>query len=416
MKSFGDGSVKPMVFDMLSVLLPTGEQTWLLRACLHRGESGWNAWQVWQEGVGNPRKTLAEDKQGIKWLLPLLYDGLQRNVTEAESDLLPYLRTAYFREELRSRTYRRICQEVLTALVTAEIPFLVLNGATLAEVVYGDWTLRHCNDVDILVHQEDQARAVSTLRSAGFTPTTTTMHSIRREATVVHTSGLPIQLHCDLFSIPYYCPPQAEIWARTVVREIAGVPVHILAPADMLLHICGEAACSRSRDTLRWVCDAWYIMQQSPNLDWDMLLDTALRSRLALPLSVMFGYLAKELAAPVPTCVSKPLAAKAAKATVMGIEAALCGARMGRRGTLRNLIRHANSWQAHAVLLKWILLPSPSYMRWKYSMRHPLRLPFYYVYRPVRFIARRMYFASRQRFQRRTDHETSVGYLNKQSL
>jgi hypothetical protein len=31
--------------DTLSVLLPTTEQTWLLRACLHSGDAGKSAWK-----------------------------------------------------------------------------------------------------------------------------------------------------------------------------------------------------------------------------------------------------------------------------------------------------------------------------------------------------------------------------------
>ena len=392
-----NSSEKPMLSDTLSVILPTAEQTWLLRACLHRGEAGCKAWQVWQEQVGNSKKALAEGRQGSKWLLPLLYRALQRNGAVVDRDLLPYLRTSYFREKLRSQTFRRICQNVLAPLTTAEIPLIVLNGAALADTVYGDWALRHCGTLDFLVKQEDLLRAVSVLRADGPSLAAKDLDSRARSVRFEHTSALPIHLHCGLFRIPYYQTPLAGIRERSVASEIVGVPVRILSPADMLLHVCGHASCSRGRETLRWVCDAWSIIKECADLDWDVLVDSALHSRLALPLSVMFSYLTEELGAPIPSFVPHRLTAAAAQMPLIGCEAALTGARMGVDGTFNNLLRQTDSWRAWAVVLKWMLLPSPSCLRWTYTIRSSWLLPFYYVYRPLRYLARHIWFAVKLR-------------------
>ena len=81
---------------------------------------------------------------------------------------------------------------------------------------------------------------------------------------------------------------------------MADVPSRILSPADNLLHVCVHAFYCESRQSLRWVCDSWFIIDRYPNLEWDILLDSAQRSDLALPLSITLGYLAGDLNASIP--------------------------------------------------------------------------------------------------------------------
>ena len=406
---------RPMLFDTLSVLLPTEEQTWLLRACLHAGDAGSRAWHIWRELAGEPKKVLAESREGIRWLLPLLYRALQRNGAAAGRDLLPYLRTAYFREELRSRTYRRIYRNVLASLATAGIPAITLGGAALAGMVYGDWALRHCGNIDLLTREEDLPRAAAALQEADFSPLGQGLDAGERALGFEHASGLPVDLRSDLFRIPYYQAPLADIWERRRTREIAGVPAPTLAVSDMLLHGCGHASCSRDRDTLAWVCDAWHIIEQHADLDWDLFLDAALHSRLALPLSVMLSYLANDLGAPIPSLVLRRLADEGAQAPAIGREAALSGARAGDQGSLKNLLSRTDGWRARAVVLRWMLVPSPDCLRWSRSGRASRFLPLLYLRRPLRYIARRLRLARKRGMGRGTRQVGSVIRMKKPS-
>jgi len=137
-------------------------------------------------------------------------------------------------------------------------------------------------------------------------------------------------------------------------------------------------------------------MKRSPSLSWDTLVDSAIRGRLALPLWVMFSYLAESLRAEVPTCVLEALAAAAADTDMAGMEAALYGARMGSRGSLSDLHRRARSWRSRVVFYKWVLLPSPRYLHWRYPTIDSWRLPSYYIGRPLRYLVRRVQRALRR--------------------
>ena len=382
--------VKPALSGALSVILPTAEQTDLLRACLHTGASGRQAWERWQERMGGLKKGLEEGSQGIKGLLPLLSIALRRDGVVDDPTLLTYVRTAYLREELRSQIYRRLFRNVLAALATDRIPVLVLKGAALADTVYEKPALRHCHDIDLLVGEDDMCHAVSRLTSLGWTLPKTGRGSGIEDLRLEHESGLPLELHRRLFRLPYYRAPLADIWARSQMQSIAGISTRILSPADSLLYVCGHASYCRSRESLRWVCDSWFLINRCPDLDWDVLVDCTLRSHLALPLSVMLAYLAEVLRAPIPASVLDRLYAAASQTDTVEREIALLGARVGARGNFQNIVRMARGWRARMQVVQWILFPAPSYLHWAYHLRSSWWLPVYYMYRPLRYIARRM--------------------------
>ena len=105
--------------DMLTLLLPTELETRLLRACLWGGEAGRCAWQEWRSGIGGRQEDLSRELHGRGQLLPLLYQALRNNGADVDKGFWPYLRTSFFREELRSQACRRICAEALAALTDA---------------------------------------------------------------------------------------------------------------------------------------------------------------------------------------------------------------------------------------------------------------------------------------------------------
>ncbi len=370
----------------LSVILPTTEQTDLLRACLHPGASGRQAWQRWQEQVGGLETALNNGTPGVKSLMPLL----QVSGVVEDSTHRTYVRSAYLREKLRSTTYLSLCRKVLSMLARDNVPVLVLKGAALAETIYEEPALRHCHDIDLLVGHDDMKRATGRLLSLGWTRPNTEIGIATDSLWFEHESGLPLELHNRLFRIPYYCAPLDEIWARSQIQPIADISSQILSPPDNLLHVCGHASCCKSRESLRWVSDGWFLIHRHPHLDWELLLDCALQSHLALPLSVTLGYLAKELRAPIPNTVLDRLRAAARQTGPTGRAAALLGAQTSSSGTFANIMRTVNGWHERARILNWLLFPPPIYFRWLYGARHAWQLPFFYLRRPFWYVARRI--------------------------
>lgn len=385
-------SAIPPLSHPLSILLPTEEQTWLLQACLWSGKQGEQAWEKWSGDIGDPANFLREDTEGVKGLLPLLFHSLQDKDVSIDKEFHTYLRTAYLRDELRSKAYSEICRDVASTLNTAGISAVLLKGAALAETVYPLPVLQHSHYLDILINNNDLSRAVALLPSLGFARSSEPNRCEWKKCEFVHESRLPLVIHRRLFGIPFFHIPMEEVWARSGTHMISGVPTRLLTPADNLFHICGSVFDPERHESLRWVCDAWFIIHRCPDLDWDLLVSCARRSQTALPLFVTVSYLADALKAPIPSCVLTQLREAALEADKICYEAALFSVQTSSRGGLTKILRSCDDWRTLAFVVKWALFPSPRYLGWIHEIRCSWLLPLYYPYRPVRYIVRQLWF------------------------
>ncbi|HJV08950.1 MAG TPA: nucleotidyltransferase family protein, partial [Acidimicrobiales bacterium] len=259
----------------LSPLLPTAEQTLLLRACLHEreGTAAWTALgrRLGPDGLG-PLLT------GNRRLLPLLHRAatVDPGGFGLDADLQRRLAAVALREKLRSTAFRRGAHEVVGLLAQGGHDVLVLRGAALAELAYPDPYLRHCHDLDLLT------------RGAGVTD-----------------AGLAgrAMLHPSAFSHPRAQADDRPLWDRSLALALGGHPARVMSPADLLVHVCGHAYLSGSRASLAWATDAWFTLAAWPDLDWDLVLATADERHLGLGLGLLLGYAGEQLGAPVPAVV-----------------------------------------------------------------------------------------------------------------
>lgn len=354
---------KPALYHTLSVLLPTPEQTLLLRACLWSGEAGRKAWKAWCERVGDPIELLRSGNGSLKGLLPLIFAALRGNDVVVEETLRTCLYTATLREELRINAYRRILNRVLSVYAEKRIPAIVVEGAALADTVYESPSLRHSGGIEILIRDLEPSSAVNSLFPLGFSQLYEGVNPVWNGIKLKHDSGLPLHLHHGLFHIPYYNMPFDDLWIRSQIQPIGGVPVRILSPTDNLLHICGNAFFSRSRESLLWVFDSWFIINKYSNLDREGLLVMARRSHLELPLSVTIGYLVEKLGAPIPVLFVERLYATASETSAEGRAHALSIARGEVRTNYMKMIWMNGNWHARVYMMWWLLCLSPNYLR-----------------------------------------------------
>jgi hypothetical protein len=194
---------------------------------------------------------------------------------------------------------------------------------------------------------------------------------------------------------PFHLPPANdltdELWTRSQQASDLGPGARVLDPADALLQTCARAASDLGRGSLHWVTDCWYLLPRQPELDWELLVRTATAGQLALPLFVMLDYLRASLWAPIPLEALRGLADAARSAPPLAREAALYGARLDRqRGTIRALLRRSTHWRSRALIVRWLLLPSPAYLDWLEPLDRSWQLPLRYLRRPARYVVRRL--------------------------
>jgi hypothetical protein len=332
-------------------------------------------------------RSFREDPRGLKRWAPLLEDALRRRGTAAPPALVTILRTAAFREELRGQAYRRVSGQVLALLAGAGVPFLVLDGLAL-ERDYPRPALRHSHDLEILLPQPGDLRRIPPmLGELGAQRVPPPEPASDSAILLQHPSGLPIVLGTRLFRTPHHHVRTESLWNRRSAVVLAGVPAHVLAPDDALLHVLGHAATSPSRTSLQWVADAWFLLDRHPDLDWRRLLVTAREGQLRLVLAAMLPYLRRDLGALVPADALERVAEAAAVAPRVERDGLLAAVRGSGDGGLRRVVRGLAP-RARLRLLLWLLAPSPAYLRRVYEPPSAAILPFLYGYRPLAYAAR----------------------------
>ena len=374
---------------VLATNLPGATETLLLQACLLDREGSRRAWDALTELGVDVSDLLTHGGHGMRRLAPLLYEALRAHQLDADPELLTRCRMAGMREELRARAFARVTATVFDTLEEAEIEFVVLKGAALAEPVYGNPVLRHSHDLELLVPEADVHRAAAALRDAGCDGSEPLRASGKLR--VFHDSGLPVVLRTRLFEPELYGGDWEWCRGRTATVTVAGREALVLKPALALHHVCVHAAYGHGRSSLQWVTDAVLLvrggMGGGPDFcpDWTDLLESMERSQTALPLSTILAYLAREFAVAAPASVTEAVQRSAARATPLEREVALRCVWWGRPRNFTKAIRAEVGWWERVGLAFRIALPSPAYAAYRLG-RQPgfASLTAYYARRATR--------------------------------
>jgi hypothetical protein len=157
---------------------------------------------------------------------PLLYHQFKTLSPSIEipTTIMQRLRVIYLANAARNMRLYHQLTSILTVLRENGIPVIVLKGAHLSEIVYGNIALRVMSDVDLLIMKKDLAKSQQKLIEGGY--------SFRNEL-------IPIDIHWNIaLSIVNPNITVEKMWERAQPEFIAGVEVLVLAPEDLLLHLC----------------------------------------------------------------------------------------------------------------------------------------------------------------------------------
>jgi hypothetical protein len=227
---------------------------------------------------------------------PLLYNNLRYMDTPDvwSRDALGGLKRAYYATAARNALLYQALHQMLHALDTTSIPLIVLKGAALAETVYPHRALRPMSDVDLLIHKADLPRVEDILMKLGNMLQAHTQSKawyqehhyhvvfINPERSAI-TPPIEVHWHIDRPSNAFRIDIDG-LWERAIPVPIAGVETLMLAPEDLLLHLClhtcrhagSPMAGGMLNFRLRSFCDlADTIRQYGPSLNWGDLIRRA---------------------------------------------------------------------------------------------------------------------------------------------
>jgi hypothetical protein len=265
---------------------------------------------------------------------------------------------------------------------------VLLRGVALAATVYESWHHRHCHDIDVLLDPERQDAAVAALLRAGCTSGAS---NTAPKGTLVlrHRSGVTIGLHTRPFGVAYYDVYTNHFADPRERLALDGVEASVPPPEATLVHLLGRAACTANRGTLRWVADAWHLLEARRDLDWADVSARVERHRLGLPVTLLLRYL-EEFGMRIPVDVVVALERRPAGATQVEEDVALGAALAACGGDLGSLWRSSGSWSERARIARWMIAPTAGYIRSTFEPESRWQYPIAYSRRPVRFVLGRV--------------------------
>lgn len=211
----------------------------------------------------------------------LLYHRLKSRGWEAAipEETLQALQQVCLRNAARNLGFYGELKRIVSALHAGDILVVVLRGAYLAGVVYGNLALRQMGDIDLLVRNTNLARAAGELQEAGYRPA----RPFWIEAICATSQHLPkftkpgaatIELHWTI------APPTSPItvdldglWERAQPVVVKGIEVLTLCPEDLLLHLCLHTSFQhRFAIGLRALCDiSKTVRYYRDDMDWEQV-------------------------------------------------------------------------------------------------------------------------------------------------
>lgn len=325
-----------------------------------------------------------------EYLAPLIYSivcgqGLTPPPLEQQ------LQQTYLYNAMRNSLLFEELSQVLRCMEEAGIPVIVLKGAALAEVVYGDINVRPMVDLDILVRSEHITRSLHILTALGYIPLGPEMRPGMTASygfeIVLRKSGpddVVLELHWRLLSLPHYqrTLQMDWFWQTATPTHFGSTQTLVLGPEAQLLHLCAHMMLHhRGKGILRLHDVAEVLYHYQTELDWNQVLNRVQAFDLVLSLQKILPQVVEQWAAPVPDDVLLELNALQPSTTE---EKVLAWLTSDKWSTTHHFIAHLAGipdWRRRLQFAWWSIFPSPDYMRHLYEIQHPILLLLSYPYR-----------------------------------
>ena len=180
--------------------------------------------------------------------------------------------------------FRRIAR----VLGEQNITVIALKGLHLAELVYGDISLRPMIDLDLLVPLAQRKRAIAALRSQGYAFEERKLGFAFKDGQpdlmlvgkyhvglVNRQAGTVVEIHWSLADpLHPYDPPLEDIWHNAVPAKLGDAETRVMSPEYLLLHVCAHLAYNHIfAFGLRALCDIAEIVRAYPALDWIAVIE-----------------------------------------------------------------------------------------------------------------------------------------------
>jgi hypothetical protein len=287
--------------------LPNGKD--LLLLCLRRDidEEAITRMQRYNDADWEETLVIA----GQHMIGPLLYQNLKPMYDNLNLPIIVWNRMHknFFYSASRNMLYYRQLIKIIEDCNIKNIPVILLKGAHLAKIVYGNIALRPMNDIDLLVRKEDLAEINQVLIEDGYVSLEKEMVSTLKHLPPYHKiDAVCIEIHFHITEPPFSeCFNIEDLWNRAQKIKLQGVEVLTLCPEDLLLHLCEHTCIQHGFDNGLISCFdiAYALNYYQEELDWEELWKRSKEWGIEKCLFLMLALTQKTLGASVPEEVSK---------------------------------------------------------------------------------------------------------------
>jgi hypothetical protein len=166
------------------------------------------------------------------------------------------------------------------------IPVALFKGPLLAQMAYGEISVRQAGDIDLLINRQHFDHARTLLESLGYvmypqlTPPQLASHLDNHcEIQFMRDDWFTVvDLHWDLAPRSFVFNVKAnEVMSRLQRVDLAGTVVETFSAEDSVLYQSMHGVKHIWR-RLEWITALAETLRSSPELDWDVLLDRAARA------------------------------------------------------------------------------------------------------------------------------------------
>ena len=333
-------------------------------------------------------------------LLPILYRWLKTS----NSGRMP---PALILDQIKERVWRLtawnlvLAQElasILRAFEVRRVACVPLRGLALAELLYGDITVRPMGDIDLLVHKKDLPAVAETLNGLGFQELDRRLGFAQAfyytlEFFKDRHNGVIVEPHWTIAYPPFGDRVNMDmVWKRCVRGQVVGIDTWLLDRADLIVHLCLHLIHHSDKAPLLWFYELdRFLRQEKAALDWSQVLRVARQTGLELLLVQVLGKVMDLFDSPIPDHVVSELRSQltphrgrvvgaSVESRMVRLLANYSGVHGGEQFALLFTIKGLRPRFRYALAL---LFPSPQFMLLRYglSTRKPLGL--YYIARVV---------------------------------
>ncbi|HJU93466.1 MAG TPA: nucleotidyltransferase family protein [Pyrinomonadaceae bacterium] len=274
-----------------------------------------------------------------------------------------------------------------------EIPVAIFKGPLLAQMAYGEISLRQAGDIDLLINRQHFDRARALLESLGYdmfpeltsAQLTSHLHNHCEIQFMRDDWFTVVDLHWNLAprSFPFKVKAD-EVMSRLQSVSLAGTIVETFGAEDSVLYQSMHGAKHLWR-RLEWITALAETLRSSP-IDWEILLDYAARAHAKRILGLGLRLVERFSDVDIPVDALAPLdpdGAMCRMAQDVGEQMfTTCGAADSTETNLYNLRITDRKRDALISALRAIFVPTVP--DWQ-SLSVPASLrPLYYAYRPLR--------------------------------